>query len=80
MTRLTRLLACWGNGQFGRLGNGSQSSELFPRVIGLQGVASVSAGGAHTAAVTGMSAVCAATAWLQTPTATASLARLLGHT
>lgn len=54
MTRLTRLVACWGNGQFGRLGNGTQSSELFPRVIPqLLGALAVSAGGAHTAAVTG---------------------------
>jgi hypothetical protein len=55
MTRLTRLLACWGNGQFGRLGHNSQSSELFPRIIpNLLGVTSASAGGAHTAAVTGL--------------------------
>lgn len=54
MTRLARLVATWGNGQFGRLGHGSQSSELFPRIIPqLQGVTAVSAGGAHTAVVTG---------------------------
>jgi alpha-tubulin suppressor-like RCC1 family protein len=54
MNRITRLVACFGNGQFGRLGNGTQSSELFPRVIPqLQGAVAVSAGGAHTAAVTG---------------------------
>lgn len=51
---LQRLAACWGNGQFGRLGLGSQDSELFPRVIPqLLGVMSVAAGGAHTAVVTG---------------------------
>jgi hypothetical protein len=54
MTRLTRLAAAWGNGQFGRLGHGSQSSELFPRVIPHLAASSVSAGGAHTAVVTGI--------------------------
>lgn len=52
MTRLTRLVAAWGNGQFGRLGHGSQSSELFPRVIPHLAASSVSAGGAHTAVTT----------------------------
>jgi hypothetical protein len=51
---LVRLAACCGNGQFGRLGNGSQANELFLRVLPqLQGVQSVAAGGAHTAVVTG---------------------------
>jgi hypothetical protein len=53
MTCLTRLVAAWGNGQFGRLGHGSQSSELFPRVIPHLAASSVSAGGAHTAVITG---------------------------
>eukprot|EP00878_Enallax_costatus_P042432 GHUV01049791.1.p1 GENE.GHUV01049791.1~~GHUV01049791.1.p1 ORF type:complete len:147 (+),score=27.95 GHUV01049791.1:415-855(+) len=56
MTRLPRLLvACWGNGQHGRLGHGTETSELFPRVVSAltsYQAAAVSAGGAHTAVVT----------------------------
>eukprot|EP00775_Hariotina_reticulata_P010632 gene10632-10790_t len=51
---MKRLLATFGNGQFGRLGHGSESNELFPRVVSaLTGikVTAVAAGGAHTAAV-----------------------------
>lgn len=57
MTRSSRFIACWGNGQHGRLGHGlACASELFPRVVaGLVGqdVAAIATGGAHTAVVTG---------------------------
>jgi len=47
------LLATFGNGQHGRLGHGTQASELVPRAVaGLAGVVSVACGGAHTACVT----------------------------
>ncbi|WIA39600.1 hypothetical protein OEZ86_005684 [Tetradesmus obliquus] len=55
MTRLGRFLAVWGNGQHGRLGHGTESSEVFPRIVqALAGsrVAHVAAGGAHTAVAT----------------------------
>lgn len=58
-----RVLASWGNGDFGRLGHGSPClSELKPRVInGLaeQEVVQVACGGAHTAIVTGTANACA---------------------
>jgi len=53
---MKRLLATFGNGQFGRLGHGSESNELFPRVLSALTdvkVTAVAAGGAHTAAVAG---------------------------
>jgi alpha-tubulin suppressor-like RCC1 family protein len=52
-----KVLACWGNGDFGRLGHGLPcTSELIPRVVSAlagQYVVRVACGGAHTAAVTG---------------------------
>ena len=52
-----RFLACFGNGSLGRLGTGPRLlSETFPRVLGtLVGydMKHVSAGGSHTAALTG---------------------------
>lgn len=52
-----RVLATWGNGDFGRLGHGTPfAAEAVPRVVsGLAGeeIAAVACGGAHTAVVTG---------------------------
>lgn len=54
----TRLLvATFGNGQHGRLGHGSQASEVFPRAVAALArragdVVAVACGGAHTACVT----------------------------
>lgn len=52
-----RVLATWGNGDFGRLGHGLPlAAEELPRVVsGLAGeeIVAVACGGAHTAAVTG---------------------------
>lgn len=56
---LSRFIACWGNGQHGRLGHGGarNASELFPRVVAALAsagnAARVACGGAHTAAVMG---------------------------
>ena len=47
-------VACWGNGDQGRLGLGSNSSSSVPRLLGALKEAvlvGVSCGGAHTAAV-----------------------------
>ncbi|GBF93212.1 hypothetical protein Rsub_05944 [Raphidocelis subcapitata] len=53
--QLGRFIACWGNGQHGRLGHGAhEASEAFPRVVAaLAGhrATRVACGGAHTAAV-----------------------------
>ncbi|KAI8464458.1 MAG: regulator of chromosome condensation 1/beta-lactamase-inhibitor protein II [Monoraphidium minutum] len=55
MPPLGRFVACWGNGQHGRLGHMcGESSELFPRIVAAlagQRAAQVACGGAHTAAV-----------------------------
>jgi alpha-tubulin suppressor-like RCC1 family protein len=44
---------CWGNGEFGRLGDGNIMSQggIPVEVAGLSGVAAISAGGRHTCAV-----------------------------
>eukprot|EP00877_Chromochloris_zofingiensis_P002431 jgi/Chrzof1/12189/Cz06g24150.t1 len=55
MTRLRRFLACFGNGQFGRLGHGPETDQIFPKIVStLAGshIKQVSCGGAHTAVVT----------------------------
>ena len=56
-TSCQRLLACWGNGDFGRLGHGANNlGESLPRVCSYLSdlrVAHVSCGGAHTVAVSG---------------------------
>ena len=47
-------IACWGNGDQGRLGLGSNNSSSVPRLLGALKEAvliGVSCGGAHTAAV-----------------------------
>ena len=58
MTVVRRLLACFGNGHFGRLGLGPTcASESLPRIVGsLVGydIKHVACGGAHTAVVTGI--------------------------
>jgi hypothetical protein len=55
--RLGRFVACWGNGQHGRLGHATrEASEAFPRVVAALAdhrAARVACGGAHTAAVMG---------------------------
>lgn len=52
-----RLLACWGNGDYGRLGHGIQCfPETTPRVCSALTdlrMASVACGGAHTVAIAG---------------------------
>ena len=57
MAPLGRFIACWGNGQHGRLGHMTRdASELFPRLVAAlagQQAARVACGGAHTAAVMG---------------------------
>ena len=54
---LRRLLACWGNGDLGRLGHGVEcANEEVPRVVAALADVSlkhVACGGAHTVAVTG---------------------------
>ena len=58
-----RLLACWGNGDFGRLGHGKSSlGESIPRVCSYLSdlnIAHASCGGAHTVAVSGNMHACA---------------------
>lgn len=58
---LTRVLATWGNGDFGRLGHGVECvSEELPRVVAAlrdHNVLQVACGGAHTAVVTESGAV-----------------------
>jgi hypothetical protein len=53
-----RVVACWGNGDFGRLGHGSGClSEEIPRVVASlanQVITSIACGGAHTAVVSGV--------------------------
>eukprot|EP00191_Tetraselmis_sp_GSL018_P006490 CAMPEP_0177607112 /NCGR_PEP_ID=MMETSP0419_2-20121207/17728_1 /TAXON_ID=582737 /ORGANISM="Tetraselmis sp., Strain GSL018" /LENGTH=184 /DNA_ID=CAMNT_0019101641 /DNA_START=193 /DNA_END=745 /DNA_ORIENTATION=- len=51
---LRRLLATWGNADFGRLGHGAIESQMLPRVVEVlkeENIVQVSSGGAHTAAV-----------------------------
>lgn len=59
-----RLLACWGNGDFGRLGHGANNlGESVPRACSYLSdvsIAYVSCGGAHTVALSGT------TPWLPT--------------
>lgn len=59
-----RLLACWGNGDFGRLGHGADNlGESVPRAcryLSDVSIAYVSCGGAHTVALSGT------TPWLPT--------------
>ena len=51
-------LMCWGNGQFGQLGNGSYDDAVSPQaVLGLPQLSSVAAGGAHTCVVTDQKAM-----------------------
>ena len=54
---VSRLLACWGNGDYGRLGHGIQCfPETIPRVCSALTdlrMASVACGGAHTVAIAG---------------------------
>ncbi|KIZ00142.1 hypothetical protein MNEG_7825, partial [Monoraphidium neglectum] len=56
MAALGRFVACWGNGQHGRLGHATRdASEVFPRIVAAlagERVAAVACGGAHTAVVT----------------------------
>jgi alpha-tubulin suppressor-like RCC1 family protein len=47
-------MKCWGDNDYGQLGDGSSMPRLGPfDVTGLAGIASVSAGSSHTCAVTG---------------------------
>lgn len=54
---LQRFAACWGNGDFGRLGHGLEClSEETPRLVGALAdmqISQVAAGGAHTAVLAG---------------------------
>ncbi len=54
---LQRFAACWGNGDFGRLGHGPKCSpEWVPRVVAAladMNISAVQAGGAHTAVLAG---------------------------
>ena len=54
----SRLLACWGNGDFGRLGHGlgcfGETVPLICSLLSDLSVAQASCGGAHTVVVTGM--------------------------
>ena len=56
-TSYQRLLACWGNGDFGRLGHGAANvGECIPKInsyLSDLSVAHVSSGGAHTVVVSG---------------------------
>ena len=59
----SRLLACWGNGDFGRLGHGvgcfGETVPLICSLLSDLSVAQASCGGAHTVVVTGiMPATC----------------------
>lgn len=60
-TLCQRLLACWGNGDFGRLGHGASNlGESIPRVCSYLSdvsVAYASCGGAHTVVLTDNGAV-----------------------
>jgi alpha-tubulin suppressor-like RCC1 family protein len=57
MAPLGRFIACFGNGQHGRLGHRTgEASELFPRVVAAladRRASRVACGGAHTAAIMG---------------------------
>ena len=62
---LRRVLACWGNGDSGRLGLGSlQNSELPAACSALldQRVSAVACGGAHTVVLTGVLMRCTVSA------------------
>lgn len=54
---LQRFAACWGNGDFGRLGHGAEClSEETPRLVAALAdmkISQVAAGGAHTAVLAG---------------------------
>ena len=59
---LQRFAACWGNGDFGRLGHGPNCSpEWVPRVVAAladMNISAVEAGGAHTAVLAGALSLC----------------------
>ena len=62
---LQRFAACWGNGDFGRLGHGVDClPEQVPRLVAaladLQ-ISQVAAGGAHTAVLAGKHLLAAGT-------------------
>ena len=71
---LQRFAACWGNGDFGRLGHGPKCiPEWVPRVVAAladMNVSAVEAGGAHTAVLAGGYA----RYWSTVPTTSQSLA------
>ena len=54
---LQRFAACWGNGDFGRLGHGPDCSpQWVPRVVAAladMNISAIAAGGAHTAVLAG---------------------------
>jgi alpha-tubulin suppressor-like RCC1 family protein len=52
-------VSCWGNNEFGQLGDGTTTSRAAPAPVpGLTGVVSIAAGGGHACAITATATEC----------------------